>query len=388
MARVILHIGQSKTGTTAIQHFLESNRDALRQAGVLYPDIHNQGIALGAKDHNLIAWALIGKPSRIEVSIKQFFSDIDKAFKQDVRLHTVILSAEAFMGEPHIWNFKSEAEWRAANVAKVELLYDLLQGHEVSVFAYLRRQDHWVNSAFNQLVKTEGLIGRQLYANIHEFIENIAPRLDYAAELDVWARCFGESSLIVCPYEKEQFFGGDVVTDFCIRIGRTDIATGFARSQKQEAANPSLPREIFEFKRILNRVPKSKPEERVLIWILQKIGLEMPSLDKRWDFLMNSVERNELLHRFKACNMRLAERFGQAGRETFFCEPLPLIDNAGHYPGLSVEVAAELSLRLYKMRTSFAARRLFFRYILGDILRHSLPMFYWMLRPIFNRFVK
>jgi len=38
--RVILHIGQSKTGTTALQSFLASNRTPLAKAGICYPDVY------------------------------------------------------------------------------------------------------------------------------------------------------------------------------------------------------------------------------------------------------------------------------------------------------------------------------------------------------------
>jgi hypothetical protein len=383
VARVILHIGQSKTGTTAIQHFLAANRDGLRQAGVLYPDICNHGVPLGAADHNLVAWSLIGKKSRIKVRIEDFVSDVEMELRRDSRLHTVILSAEAFMGEPHIWDFESEADWRAANIAKIEALRQILRNHDVFVFAYLRRQDYWVNSAFNHIVKTEGLIGRHLYANIHDFIESIAPRLDYAEELDAWACAFGNQAMIVHPYEKAQLQGGDAVADFCKRIGLSDVSTGFVRPQTQEAANLGLPRDVFEVKRILNRVPKSKSEERVLIWILQGIGVEMPPLDRQWDFLLSSVERNNLLNRYECCNSRLARQFAKDERKPFFSEPRPAIDAGCEYPGLSIEKATELLLRLYRVRRSSVAKRLLVRYVVGDLLRRRCLWMYWLLRPLF-----
>lgn len=38
MARLVLHIGPHKTGTTYIQNLFHKNRDALEKAGILYPD--------------------------------------------------------------------------------------------------------------------------------------------------------------------------------------------------------------------------------------------------------------------------------------------------------------------------------------------------------------
>lgn len=387
MSRVILHIGQSKTGTTAIQHFLAANRDGLRQAGVLYPDIRNRGMSLGATDHNLVAWALIGKKSRIGVPIEDFMSDVERELKQDSRLHTVILSAEAFMGEPHIWEFESEADWRNANTAKIETLRQLLRDHEVSVFAYLRRQDYWVNSAFNHIVKTEGLVGRRLYPDIASFVEHVAPRLDYGRELEAWAQHFGSKALIIRPYEKAKLIGGDAVLDFCARVGLAEIAAGLKRSQARESANLGLPRDVFEVKRILNRIPKSKPDERVLIWALQRIGVEMPSRCREWDSLLTSAERLALVSRFDETNSLVASRYSVSDDAVLFREPAPTQASGVAYPGLQADRASEVMLRLLKVMNSYPARRLRWRYLLGDWTRRKAFWAYLLLRPLYKRLI-
>jgi hypothetical protein len=45
---VVLHVGLPKTGTTYLQALLAGHRDALREAGVLYPFVRPQGMFLGA----------------------------------------------------------------------------------------------------------------------------------------------------------------------------------------------------------------------------------------------------------------------------------------------------------------------------------------------------
>jgi hypothetical protein len=47
-ARVVLHVGLPKTGTTYLQGVLAHHRDALRAAGVLYPFVRPQAMFLGA----------------------------------------------------------------------------------------------------------------------------------------------------------------------------------------------------------------------------------------------------------------------------------------------------------------------------------------------------
>ena len=48
MTRVVLHVGLPKTGTTYLQAVLAHHRDALREAGVLYPFVRPQAMFLGA----------------------------------------------------------------------------------------------------------------------------------------------------------------------------------------------------------------------------------------------------------------------------------------------------------------------------------------------------
>ncbi|MFA6900010.1 MAG: hypothetical protein WC256_07360 [Desulfurivibrionaceae bacterium] len=388
MARFILHIGQSKTGTTAIQHFLAANRSVLRSMGILYPDIRNRGVCLGATDHNLVAWSLIGKISPIGVPFKDFLEGVEAELRQYSTLHTVILSAEAFLGEPHIWDFDSEELWRQANQQKIQTLHRLLQGHEVSVLVYLRRQDYWVNSAFNHIVKVEGLVGRCLYSNIQELTEHLAPRLNYAQELRAWGEHFGRDAMVVRPYEKSQLVDGDAVSDFLVRIGLSGCSSRFVRPNYQESRNPGLPRDVLEVKRILNRVPKSKSEERVLIWALQKIGTEMPTPNLEWDFLLTSSERCALIERYASANREVAESYLASGTGALFRDPLPHASKEAEYPGLLAERVLAIMIRLYRTVESMSARWLYWRYVVGDLARRHFFCGYIFLRPIYRKLVR
>jgi capsular polysaccharide export protein len=388
MAHFILHIGQSKTGTTAIQHFLAANRGVLRSMGVLYPDIRNKGVCLGATDHNLVVWALIGKISPIGVPFQDFLESVEAELRQDPALHTVILSSESFLGEPHIWDFDSEDVWRQANREKIQTLHRLLQGHEVTILVYLRRQDYWVNSAFNHIIKIEGLLGRCLYSDIQQLIEHLAPRLDYAQELRAWSEHFGRDAMVVRPYEKSQLVDGDAVSDFMVRTGLSDFGSRFVRPDYQESRNLGLPRDVLEVKRILNRVPKTKPEERVLIWALQKIGTEMPPAKPEWDFLLTSSARCALIERYASANREVAECYLATGTGALFRDPLPHTRKEAEYPGLLTERALEIMMRLYCTLESMSARWLYWRYVVGDLARRHFFCGYIFLRPIYRKFVR
>src|SRR5262245_58282564 len=60
--RVLLHCGQGKTGSTALQVALSEHRDALRRRGVCYP------AGLSLHDHNAIAPLFLDDGHRYKMS--------------------------------------------------------------------------------------------------------------------------------------------------------------------------------------------------------------------------------------------------------------------------------------------------------------------------------
>ncbi len=91
---LILHIGYSKTGTSAIQDFLYRNRKMLlRRYGILYPDIY-----IFDKAHHLFAWSLTSKPEEITVDLDPehiFLSILDEAARTKSKI--ILISSEEFM---------------------------------------------------------------------------------------------------------------------------------------------------------------------------------------------------------------------------------------------------------------------------------------------------
>jgi len=386
MANFILHIGQSKTGTTAIQHFLSENRRILYNKGILYPDYFRKGMPLGVLNHNQIVWSLLGRKTPIGISYEKFFKYINQKLKKDDKLHTVILSAEAFLGEPHIWDCNSKVHWQKTRTEKMERLRSLLTDHEVKIIIYLRRQDFWVNSAYKHIIKIQGLIGRQLYTDINEFIEDMLPRLNYADEIRLWGKYFGQDSIIVRPYEKSQLIDGDVISDFLmISVGLENNVINFVHPSEIETKNEGYHRDILEVKKNLNVVSKSKSEERILIWALGKINHEYPPEYSEWDYLLTSFERMALIERFYNTNRWVAETYLDSVDGVLFRDPLPNNTNGViDYPGLNMEKAFEIMIRVYRIMRTLEARCLYLRYYLGAFLRRNFMVAYVFLRPIYR----
>ena len=389
MTQYVIHIGYSKTGTTAVQNFLAQNRSVLGENGVLYPDIRYKGTYLGARDHNLLAWTMTGKHSWFRMPPTEYIRQIERQVERSPLVHTVSLSGESFAGVPAPWDFPSAEEYVAAQKRKIHDLRELLADHPVQILVYLRRQDLWVNSAINHIIKTEGLVGRPLFQSVDAFLNLIHPRLDYHAVLAMWAKEFGERNIIVAPYEKAQFKNGDLFDDFLERIGIAS-ADGFDRPPRSvETENVRLSRDVLEVKRILNRVPKKKYEEQAIIKALQQVTLEMGDCSSHEVHYFGPRERLKLLRRYESGNKAVAIQY--LGRENgrLFLEPWPDSDEPWEpYPGLSVEKAVEILFRLQRKLNSRPLRWDYLRFASGRWLRQHALWLHALLRPLYRLLVR
>lgn len=133
MREIIVHVGPSKTGTTAIQHFLRDNRVSLLQRGYLVP-LSGMG-PTGA--HHPLARVLCGEEWR-----DNQHKEIAAAFKEEQCGRKVILSSEGLfprLGYPEI------ADRFFANLKVLGLTPRLV--------LFPRPQPTWLNSVYAQRVK-------------------------------------------------------------------------------------------------------------------------------------------------------------------------------------------------------------------------------------------
>ena len=303
--KVLLHIGQSKTGTSAIQAFLTLNRLALQEAGVLYPAVKIGGMHIDLGAHNAVADSLVGKSPFPHLTADQYFSQFFKEARRiDAKL--LILSAEHFFaGEPRVWAVASHEEYSNLYRQKVERLASYLKGLDVSVIIYLRPQLDWLASAVGQMVRIDRLISEnRIYQNDRQFFELMKPLLMYATLLDVWVDVIKPSSFMVVPYTRNTLYKGSSISDFLQRTDLAKINLPYASIDIQ--INKSLTREYVEVKKILNRTPRGKNTDRVIIQCLERLS-EKSREGTRYNFPSDLEHEVELL--VAPENARLNERY-------------------------------------------------------------------------------
>jgi hypothetical protein len=202
---VYFHIGTHKTGTTALQNFFVRNREVLGEKGFRY-DFYNDS----EMNHGYLV-----KPEKWEGLIL----DENKNY---------IFSGEDFYS--HILNISNVVKGR-------------LSRFNVNFIVYLRRQHLMKQSVYNQIVK------------MHGFTEEIAAdnhyNLNYYNFLKRLEKQFPESKRTVRVYEKGQFEGGSIFSDF-LKILNLDLTNEYQVDKKVD--NPSLSTEKLEFTRYLNRL--------------------------------------------------------------------------------------------------------------------------------------
>lgn len=282
--RLLLHAGMHRTGSTDLQIFLADNREALAGRGVVYPGER--------RDHQDLAWALLRGDADGE--------DVLRLLPRR-GAETAVLSAEDFF-------VHEDLGWLKAVRRRVE----------VEVLVYLRRQDDWLNSWYNQHVKwpfqrrKSRMSPQRFLASIEDF-----HWLDFETTLARWADALGEARVHVAPVEAGRGAEGqveDVIDDFRARLG-LDPA-GLRRQANR--VNDSMPVHCLEIARHMG-LHDMPPAARMRVIAALRKGLAAHATEARTVF--SPEERNAVLDRFEASNRATARRF--LGREALFLAPRP-----------------------------------------------------------------
>lgn len=204
---LFLHIGANKTGTSAIQHYLNSQRDALAQAGLLYPRAGCSGEA-----HYRLSDALNFSHEKLaqdeRLALQKEIQDALDAEIGAVAPKSVVMSSENFVLERDI-----------------QPVLEFFVGFDLRFVVYLRRHDGWWPSAFNQAVRH--VKAPKWGFGLQEFVswqKRGNPRYgDWRHLVDRWASALGKKRIIVRPYEVQQN-QPNIVADFLNIIGYPQLA--------------------------------------------------------------------------------------------------------------------------------------------------------------------
>ena len=285
--RLVLHAGIHRTGTTTLQRVLADNRGVLGRQGVAYPGAE--------RSHQALAWAL----HRGQSGAREVLALVAEAEAAGAGL--AVLSGEDFA-------IHTDLGWLREVSARIDTR---------AVF-YLRRQDHWIMSWYNQHVKwpfdrTKSRMDPAAFlATIEDF-----HWIDYAALLGRWSAVLGPERVGVGILERGQL--EDVTGDF---LGRIGVDPG-SLVLDGERSNDSLPVHMLEIARHLDLFDL-KGGKRTRVLNALRAGLADKAQAARTVY--SPGERLGILARFEASNRAAARQVFD--REALFLEPPPGPDAA------------------------------------------------------------
>jgi len=299
--KLLVHFGQAKTGTTALQHTFSNQRDALARRGILYPKLemvqHNHGLlAIGFKDpetlHPNFLRMCDGDDTRMQRVGAQAWESLEKQV-HEAAPDLLILSAEEYFSQ-----LTEEAAERFR-----DRLVDLgAAAEDISTCVYLRDPASQFLSLIAQNAVSMMPLSKQL-------------RLHAKGRLAAMQQAFPLGPT-VCAYDRRALAGGDIVKDFVTRFVPEAAGTPLV---SPERSNVSLsgegtaiilwyrdqllpergPEAIYQVRRIrkilarieeedgISRKARLRPEVQQAIirgsdelpWLQQTYGVTFPSID-------------------------------------------------------------------------------------------------------------
>jgi hypothetical protein len=320
--KVVLFIGHHKVGSTSLQDFLSRNAVALARAGILYPSVDSEGMALmmataisgqvpdgvlpinAREPHNALAFRMLASKGKGKVPPYHkglpAVSQMTRAIRKQVAFlnpHTVILAAEVF------------ANFAPASPDLIAELAAIFPKADFTVLATLRRIDTYLASWHGQRLKfghkppplrENGLQG--YFGNIH---------FNYRLMLEGWIKALPKAQIILRDYSAVRAAGGSIA-DLVAQTG-LDLPPDLLPEQR---VNESIHRAMYEIARQGNKaLPPAQATElrQFLRWVTPELDLP-PSGDIE---LFGPENRQIMAERFAPIHDYLSKI---SGTEQFFTD--------------------------------------------------------------------
>ncbi len=306
MKTLYVHVGLPKTGTSAIQAFCVENRELLEKKGFCYPNLpyRYEGKSSSRNGAFLTAKLMDKNGVWLEEKEKQRFAEgLGKVKELFQTFDNVILSDEG------IWlNVKSRRK------TLFEELKDAgsRDGYITKIIVYLRRQDEYISSIWNQKVKH-----KEEERSWEEFLDVVKQgrlaNLKYYRTLKQAAESLGMEHIIVRRYGREYLKGGMSQMDFLDALGLE-----FTDEYKMDhpTVNQKLTLNGVEIKRVINGFDTISAAEKSY---LGQVLSDITSISGQTDtsVMWSAQQAKAFVDQFKKENKKIANTFIQDGKPLF-----------------------------------------------------------------------
>lgn len=207
MARLIIHVGSHKTGTTSIQTHLDQIRETLPALGYSYPEL--------PKSH-------IHKISHFNI-LRQFFGRDESKKAETVKFlkrahespRDVILSAESLFGQPTKRPRETDAQYWQRKADTLVELREHFPGRQTQVVIFLRDRQAYMTSLFRQLMRVHQNPAASIEEMLEDYLSKFGVQADYQSQVNAWRIVFDKVTVV----DYDQLCDKSSVHRFCSILG-------------------------------------------------------------------------------------------------------------------------------------------------------------------------
>ncbi len=303
--KIVLHIGTPKTGTSSLQATLFTNRDKLRDIGILYPEVERFNrhslLAIPFFDNNIPRefWRKMGRnKAQLDTLAWSYWNQIADEAAADPAIHTLVISGETF--------------FRVDDIAPLqEFLQHRFPGAEIQVYCYIRNPVSHYLSRLQQVLKAS---------------HQIEPpsKNDWANLLTKWNDL---GLLTLAELNRETLVDGDVVQDFLSKIlggkGRDYGIRSLSQNTTISAEGMMI---IWAFRKYIfpDKNNHFKPESNQLLSIIQKADKHLEKSKKFKSPRLHQHIQDQIIALTQPDVLALRSRYGFSYRDKIFYKPIDL----------------------------------------------------------------
>ena len=329
MKTLYIHMGAPKTGSTAIQTFLEQNSKRLYQDGILFRFLpftdYTRDLPVPTEDGSVVFVNPEGASGKVPEKRNAYFlhGKSEPGFDEENRhrLKEGLLLIDQWFQEKEAIVLSDEYLWiTAGRWDFLEQVRDFCKEHQITVklIVYLRQQDEYLDSYYRQRIKLYFRTERwEDFLQQHELIYDCYG-IEYEKRLDWFSSLFGKENVIVRPYEPKLWAeaGSSIYQNFADILG-LDIKSGYVLPS--EDVNPSQNHNYTEIQRIINRLHNPSAKYAVKTrQFFQNAGIRCSEMHKEDTKLRywSDGELERICSPLEAGNQKAAREY--LGRDRFF----------------------------------------------------------------------